>query len=414
MATTITKILVRQGTDIQRRTANINGIVFSSGEPAYCIDTKRLYIGDGVSSGGQHIGIQNLGTVNNLFGNYQYGLSYEMFSRFLDRGAAVGDIVYDKDTRGLYALTGLSTDPVTGLSYFPPLSSDFTKFDFVTLINDSQFEYNQAQQLQIKDQGITSRQLSFGIVDNYTIGKPAIDAPFAVLEDSIENKYLQEVAANTLKCRYSNTTGNPQDLAVLPKTVVGRTETSSLTCFTFDVILKNATFGYANGVVVDQTVTPPVWKLDTNKFTVGTNIILKAATTVQGAITVNGDATITGTTRCSQDVIAYFSSDINLKENIKPIDSPLKAILKLAGYSFDWKKEASEDPNYAHLQGNDYGLIAQEVEKVIPEAVQTREDGIKAVNYNKVIPFLIEGIKQLKQEVDELKNKSCCKSCHSK
>jgi hypothetical protein len=48
--------------------------------------------------------------------------------------------------------------------------------------------------------------------------------------------------------------------------------------------------------------------------------------------------------------------------------------------------------------------LAHEVEQIIPEAVTTRPNGIKAVNYTKVIPLLIESIKQLKQEVTELKN----------
>ena len=66
----ITKILIRQGTDVQRRTADSTGVILDRGEPGYCIDTKRLFIGDGITPGGSAIGIQNLGTVTSLFGNY--------------------------------------------------------------------------------------------------------------------------------------------------------------------------------------------------------------------------------------------------------------------------------------------------------------------------------------------------------
>ena len=67
MADTVTKILIRQGTDVQRRTAEGTGVVFSSGEPGYTVDTKRLFIGDGSTSGGNPIGIANLGRVITLY-----------------------------------------------------------------------------------------------------------------------------------------------------------------------------------------------------------------------------------------------------------------------------------------------------------------------------------------------------------
>jgi len=131
MAETITKILIRQGTDIQRRTANLTGVVFNSGEPGYCVDTKRLYIGDGSTSGGNAIGIQNLGIVPVLFGNDTNGWSYEALEVFGTKGAAAGDIIYDRDTRSLYALSSVTS--------FPPTTADLVQYDFKTLINASQF-----------------------------------------------------------------------------------------------------------------------------------------------------------------------------------------------------------------------------------------------------------------------------------
>ena len=402
MADTITKILIRQGTNVQRLSANLTGIVFSSGEPGYCVDTKRLFIGDGNTVGGNAIGIQNLGSIDSLFGNYQNGLSYDAITTILDKGASTGDIVYDEETRGLYALTSVNS--------FPPLSSEFVKFDFVTLINDTQLEYNNLNQLQIRDQGVGPRQISFATVDNYTIGKPSLNGPIGLIEDSVENRYLQEVSANTVKCNYSNVQSNPQDLFVRPSTVIGRTATSNLTCFSFSTILQEATFAAQNGITINQAVNPPVFSLDTAKFavdqpgssTLGT-ITLKRPTTIQGALNVQGNTTVTGTVRSTGDVIAFFSSDKDLKENIRQIRGGLDTVLKLTGYSFDWRNVASDYPQYSHLQGSDYGLIAQEVNAVIPEAVETREDGFMGLNYIKLIPFLVESIKELKKEIDFLK-----------
>ena len=68
---------------------------------------------------------------------------------------------------------------------------------------------------------------------------------------------------------------------------------------------------------------------------------------------------------------------------------------------FDWKDHGYTD---VHGKGHDTGILAQEIEEVLPEIVDTRASGIKAVNYMKLIPLLVESIKELKNEVESLKN----------
>ena len=109
---------------------------------------------------------------------------------------------------------------------------------------------------------------------------------------------------------------------------------------------------------------------------------------------VSGDITATG------DVVAYASSDERLKDNIQPIENPLEKINQISGNSFIWNEEKQNI-----YKGKDYGVIAQEIEKVLPELVTDREDGYKAVKYDKIISLLIEGIKELSEEVTKLKNK---------
>ena len=101
--------------------------------------------------------------------------------------------------------------------------------------------------------------------------------------------------------------------------------------------------------------------------------------------------------RVDGDVIAFHSSDKRLKDNIKPISNPLDKILKIGGYTFDW----SEKQNM--YEGQDIGVIAQEIEKVLPEVVETRETGYKAVKYEKIVPLLIESIKEQQKQIEELK-----------
>jgi hypothetical protein len=105
------------------------------------------------------------------------------------------------------------------------------------------------------------------------------------------------------------------------------------------------------------------------------------------------------------DIVAYTSifSDKRLKENIKPIGSSLDKILQLEGISYDRKSNGE-----SHI-----GLIAQEVEKVIPEVVVEKplpletegdeETLYKTIRYSELIPYLIESIKELKAEIEELK-----------
>lgn len=107
------------------------------------------------------------------------------------------------------------------------------------------------------------------------------------------------------------------------------------------------------------------------------------------------------TIRCVGDVVAYYSSDERLKNNIEPIKNSLDIVGELTGYEFDWDEEAQDV-----YTGHDVGVIAQEVERVLPDLVETRDyNGYKAVKYEKLIAVLINAINELAQEVKELKGK---------
>jgi hypothetical protein len=114
----------------------------------------------------------------------------------------------------------------------------------------------------------------------------------------------------------------------------------------------------------------------------------------------------TGEIRATNDVTAFYSSDKSLKENIKNIENPLEKVNQINGVTFDWtedyiKQHGGEDQYF--VRKNDVGVIAQEIEKVLPQVVATREDGIKAVKYDRIVALLIESVKELKKEIDILK-----------
>ena len=96
-----------------------------------------------------------------------------------------------------------------------------------------------------------------------------------------------------------------------------------------------------------------------------------------------------------------------LKENINPISNALDKVSKIGGYTFDWTKEHlsrfGKEDNYFNRK-NDVGVMAQEIQEVLPEVVAERKDKTLAVKYDKLVPLLIESIKELKTELDELKS----------
>jgi hypothetical protein len=132
-----------------------------------------------------------------------------------------------------------------------------------------------------------------------------------------------------------------------------------------------------------------------------------------------GNVTVTGT--------FTNPSDQNLKKDIKPLSGALANILKIQGVSYLWKSEQELDyymlgkssegkmgvnEKFNFPDGKQIGVIAQNVEQVLPELVQTDADGIKSVDYIKMIPVLIEAIKEQQQiieglsaEIEQLKNK---------
>lgn len=116
----------------------------------------------------------------------------------------------------------------------------------------------------------------------------------------------------------------------------------------------------------------------------------------EGAISASGDIIADG------DVVAFNSSDERLKDNIEVIQGSLDKIDGIRGVEFDWNEKS---PGWARERGHDVGVIAQEVQKVIPEIVVERKNGYLGVDYKRIVPLLIESIKELKQEVEILKKK---------
>ena len=129
-----------------------------------------------------------------------------------------------------------------------------------------------------------------------------------------------------------------------------------------------------------------------------TPTIFSLETSARKHIFWKGSITATG------DIIGNYTSDINLKNNVMNINDGLATINKLRPVSFDWNDKALElNPN---RYTSDVGLIAQEVKEVIPDIVHPMYDGeYLGIDYIKLVPYLIQSIKELSAKVIELESK---------
>ncbi len=115
--------------------------------------------------------------------------------------------------------------------------------------------------------------------------------------------------------------------------------------------------------------------------------------------TIGTGISITGELQVTDDITAFYSSDERLKDNINLIDNSLEKVISISGNTFDWNDKSNKE-------GSDTGLIAQEVESLgLPGLVTTRDNGYLAVDYHKVVPLLVEAIKELSDKVEKLEQR---------
>jgi len=157
-------------------------------------------------------------------------------------------------------------------------------------------------------------------------------------------------------------------------------------------VLAQQAYDFANTIVSGGNVVVA------NTIT-GNNIVANVSITTNtftgNSITVINTVT---TDNVSANLVTALdintTSDITLKYNIQQITNSLDVLDKITGVSFNWKTDGLKS----------YGVTAQEVEKILPDIVRQRENGVKGVNYLNLVAFLIEAIKDLKKDVIEIKN----------
>lgn len=130
---------------------------------------------------------------------------------------------------------------------------------------------------------------------------------------------------------------------------------------------------------------------------------LSGSTTITGSLGVGvTPSATTGRIDASNDIVAFSTSDARLKTDVQPISDPINKLSSIEGVTFKWIDEHKPIHGY---EGTDVGVIAQQIQQVLPEAVRENNTGYLSVRYEKIIPLLIEAIKDQQNQIDELKAK---------
>jgi hypothetical protein len=177
--------------------------------------------------------------------------------------------------------------------------------------------------------------------------------------------------------------------------------TTAGTIVSINGVQQIPTTAYAvSGVTLTFTEAPAVGDLiDVRVLTTTTSVYSISnglGTAGISVIDASSNITATGNLVVSANVYAQNfvnSSDASLKDNVTPITNAGQVVDGLEGVGYDWKDGS----------GHSYGMIAQAVEQILPEAVSTNEAGIKSVNYVMVLPFLLETVKELRRDIAEIK-----------
>ena len=386
----ITKILFRRGTDIVRRQAGGIGVVLNLGEPGVTVDTHRLYVGDGSRVGGWPAGIKNHGVFPAVFGSYN-GYDPTTYAALTSNGIDIGDIVYDNSTNVMYYVSAHDIP----FNLVPPASA-LTRFNLVGRVSAynglSADKINEYAQFGLDPAIFSVDSSSYSVYRDTIIGTSLVNRDLTVHGSVI-------ITSNATVGGDLGTTGNFSTFGYVSGVTIyagtglaGKNSNSWYNAWTTtntNSAAWNSVYTYVNTL----TPFPMNWSGASPNFRVAINssnldftgLLIKGANTTSTALSVVGAIEATG------DITAFTTSDSRLKKDVTPIAHALDKIDQITGIDFTWDCDFKS--------GRDVGVLAQEVEQVFPQVVITRPDGFKAVDYPKLIPLLIQAIKELNQKL---------------
>ena len=318
-------------------------------------------------------------------------------------GAVTGSVSFN-GSQNVSITTTATSDPTLTLDGDASGSATFTNLGNATLT--VALSANSVDSAQYVDGSIDTVHLSADCVTAAKIGNDVINSEHYVA-GSIDNEHLANDAVTAAKIA-----AGAVGASEIAANAVGSSELADNAVDTAAIAddavtgakIANDTISGANMVHNTLTAThiaaSAIGSSELAANAVGDSELSNSANFhMEGLMVGQTTGATANTIRCTGDIVASYSSDERLKDNIIPIENSLEKIGNLKGYEFDWNNKQEV------YEGHDVGVIAQEVEKVLPEVVETREhDGYKAVKYEKIIPLLINAINDLKAEIEELKD----------
>ena len=258
--------------------------------------------------------------------------------------------------------------------------------------------------------GITSAGISGSLGVNATLIRSLTGAVISGSFTSTSASLAANIATNlasvgtltTDKADADKVSGSLGVNAALIRSLTGTTVSGSFTAPSSSIStrldsLEDASATAPAGTVSGSAEGTAQGQIKINDVNVNVKDLQTSSNVTFGQITgsaalINGALTATG------DITAFHSSDERLKYNIAPIKGALDKINQIGGYEFDWNDKSEHT-------GHDVGVIAQEIEKVLPELVVDRDTGYKAVRYDKIVALLINAIKEQQLQIQELKKR---------
>ena len=261
---------------------------------------------------------------------------------------------------------------------FISLSALFLSLSLTAQSNPATWDYNDTSGSGIQSISNTASGLLAFAVGNDNLASGDVSTAMG---------YKTEASGN-----YSTAIGRDTTASVEYSTAMGRTTTAS--GYASTAMGFQTTASDYNSLVLGQwnllgsTVTNSAtnFSLENTAFVIGNGT---NSTNKSDALTVLFD----GTTTIAGDL--NVNSDARLKSNIISLGSTLSKLLQIDGKSYTMKKDESEKQKI--------GLLAQDIEKVFPELV-SESHGVKSVNYQGLVPVLINALKEQQAEIDRLKN----------
>ena len=329
-------------------------------------DTSRAVTPDGLKDGYQgSTNVDTLGTIST--GTWQ--------------GSVIASAYLDSDTAhlsGTQTFTGTKTfDDLRASQYIYHAGDTDTYMQFV------------GDGIRLRAGNVEMLRLSEGSTDELIVNNGESDVDFRVLSQN--NTHMLYVDGGNNRVGVGTSTPSSTFEVYASGSTVFDVQGSQGQLFSVVDDLSNDLFSVADisGVPILAVSASGLVEVDDNLHVV----------TSLGVGTTPSETS--GEIRATGDITAYYSSDERLKDNITPIESPIEKLKQINGVTFDWIPNSDV---HSH-EGRDVGVIAQEIEKVLPEIVTTRKSGYKAVQYEKIIALLIESNKELLARVEELEEK---------